>query len=300
MTKRDFDAEFRIIRPDGSIRYIHAVGHAVSSTPGDAIEFVGTTRDLTEGKRAEEALRNAQDELARVSRLTTMGELAASIAHEINQPLGAIVTNATASLHWLECDEPDLAKARAAISRIADDGMRAAEVIRGIRALARKVGPELARLDVKDAIEEVLALTRSDRQRHGIELSTDLRLGDRPVFADRVQLQQVMLNLILNGIEAMSGITDRPRLLTISSAPAEDGGLLVTIEDTGTGLDPKIAEHIFDPFFTTKPNGMGLGLSICRSIIEAHGGRFWAQPRRPHGTAFRFTVPAKPLEALSA
>ena len=163
MTKRDFDAEFRIIRPDGSIRYIHAVGHAVSSTPGDAIEFVGTTRDLTEGKRAEEALRNAQDELARVSRLTTMGELAASIAHEINQPLGAIVTNATASLHWLECDEPDLAKARAAISRIADDGMRAAEVIRGIRALARKVGPELARLDVKDAIEEVLALTRSDR-----------------------------------------------------------------------------------------------------------------------------------------
>ena len=298
--RRDFDMEFRIVRPDGSIRHIHAVGHAISSAPGDVIEFVGTIRDLTESKQAEEALRNAQVELARVSRLTTMGELAASIAHEINQPLGAIVTNATASLRWLERDEPDLAKARAAISRIADDGMRAAEVIRGIRALARKVGPELVKLDVEDAIQEVLALTRSERQRHGVELCTDLHPGDRPVFGDRVQLQQVMLNLILNGIEAMSGVTDRPRLLTISSAPAEDGGLLVAIEDTGTGLDPTIAEHIFEPFFTTKPNGMGMGLSICRSIIEAHGGRFWAQPRWPHGTAFRFTVPAKPLQALSA
>ena len=178
--------------------------------------------------------------------------------------------------------------------------MRAAEVIRGIRALARKVGPELVKLDVEDAIQEVLALTRSERQRHGVELCTDLHPGDRPVFADRIQLQQVMLNLISNGIEAMSGVTDRPRLLSISSAPAEDGGLLVAIEDTGTGLDPTIAEHIFEPFFTTKPNGMGMGLSICRSIIEAHGGRFWAQPRRPHGTAFRFTVPARPPQALSA
>jgi PAS domain S-box-containing protein len=298
--RRDFDTEFRIIRPDGVIRHIHGVGHAVSSVPGDSIEFVGTTRDLTESKRAEEALRNARDELARVSRLTTMGELAASIAHEINQPLGAMVTNATASLRWLERDQPDLAKARAAISRIADDGMRAAEVIRGIRALARKVGPELVRLDVTDAIQEVLALTRSERQRHGIELSTDLRPGDRPVFGDRVQLQQVVLNLIMNSIEAMSGITDRPRVLTISSSPAEEGGLLVAIKDTGTGLDPKIAERMFEPFFTTKSNGMGMGLSICRSIIEAHGGRFWVQPLRPHGTAFHFTVPAKPPQALSA
>jgi PAS domain S-box-containing protein len=296
----DFDTEFRIIRPDGSIRHIYAVGHVVFTAPGDAIEFVGTMRDLTESKRAEEALRNAQIELARVSRLTTMGELAASIAHEINQPLGAMVTNATASLRWLERGEPGLAKARAAISRIADDGMRAAEVIRGIRALARKVGPELVSLDVKGAIEEVLALTRSERQRHGIELRTDLRLRDRPVFADRVQLQQVMLNLIINGIEAMSGVTDRSRVLSISSAPAEDGGLLVAIEDTGTGLDPKIAERIFEPFFTTKPNGMGMGLSICRSIIEAHGGRFWVEPRRPHGTAFCFTLPAKPPHAPGA
>jgi signal transduction histidine kinase len=149
-------------------------------------------------------------------------------------------------------------------------------------------------------VDSALALTRSERQRHSIELYTNLRLGDQPVFADRVQLQQVMLNLIMNGIEAMSGITDRPRVLTISSAPAEDGGLLVAIEDTGTGLDPKIAERIFEPFFTTKPNGMGMGLPICRSIIEAHGGRFWVQPRQPHGTAFRFTVPTKPPQALSA
>ena len=178
--------------------------------------------------------------------------------------------------------------------------MRAANVIRGLRALARKTGPEMASLDVNDAIQDVLALTRSEQQRHRVRLTTRLFAGDQPVFADRVQLQQVLLNLVLNGIEAMAEITDRPRELAIVSEPAEAGGMLISVEDTGPGLDPAIAERIFEPFFTTKTNGMGLGLSICRSIIEAHGGRFWASPCKPHGTAFRFILPAKPHQALSA
>jgi signal transduction histidine kinase len=221
-----------------------------------------------------------------------MGELAASIAHEINQPLSAIVTNANAGLRWLNRGEPDLDEARGAISRIASDGVRAGGVIRGLRALATKTEPDLASFDINDAMQEVLALTRSERQQHGVELRTDLFTGDRLVFGDRVQLQQVMLNLIMNGIEAMSAVTDRPRVLAISSERVEAGGVVVAVEDTGTGLDPTSADRIFDPFFTTKPNGMGMGLSICRSIIEAHGGRFWASPRAPHGAAFRFTVPA--------
>jgi C4-dicarboxylate-specific signal transduction histidine kinase len=287
-----FQQEYRIVLPDGSVRHQLSVGHPGVNDSGDP-EFIGTVMDMTERKRAEEALRSAQAELARAARLTTMGELAASIAHEINQPLGAIVTNANACLRWLNRGEPDLDEAREAISRIARDGMRAGDVIRGLRALAKKSGPDLAKLDIDDAIQEVLVLTHNERQRHGVELRTDLFTGDQPVFGDRVQLQQVMLNLIMNGIEAMSTVTDRPRVLAISSEPAEGGGVLVAVEDTGTGLDQASADRIFDPFFTTKPNGMGMGLSICRSIIEAHGGRFWASPRAPNGTAFRFTVPAE-------
>jgi len=247
--------------------------------------------DITERRNAEEALRNAQAELARVARLTTMGELVASITHEINQPLAAIVTQSDAGLRFLYRDEPDLDEVREALSSIGQDGMRAADVIRGLRALAKKSGPELAKLDINDAIREVLALTRSELQRHSVVLLADLSAGDRPVLGDKVQLQQVLLNLIMNGIQAMAAVTDRRRELTVSVALAEPDCLQVAIEDTGPGLNPAVAKRIFEPFFTTKPDGLGMGLAISRSIVEAHGGRLWLSPRAPHGADVRFTVP---------
>jgi signal transduction histidine kinase len=179
------------------------------------------------------------------------------------------------------------------LSYIIQDGRRAAEIIENLRALTNKSGPQLRRLDINGAIQEILALTRSELTRHDLVLHTDLSTGDRTVFGDRVQLQQVMLNLIVNGIEAMSAVMDRPKVLTISSERVEsDGGVLVAVKDTGAGIDPAIADRIFESLFTTKSNGMGMGLSICRSIIKAHGGSFWASPNTPHGAIFQFTLPA--------
>lgn len=237
----------------------------------------------------EDALREARAELARAARLTIMGELAASIAHEINQPLAAIVSNGGAGLRWLSRDTPNLDEVRDSITHMMSDAKRAADVVRGLRGLAKKSGPQLTTLDIDDTIHEVLALTRSEAQRQGVVLRTVLAAGDRPVIGDRVQLQQVLLNLILNGIDAMQ--TTDTKELTVLSAVTEPGSVLVSVEDSGPGLDPAIAQRIFDPFFTTKADGLGMGLSICRSIIEVHGGRLWVSPRMPHGTALRFTVP---------
>jgi PAS domain S-box-containing protein len=288
-----FQHEYRIFLADGSVKHLQSVGHPDIAESGH-VEYIGTVMDITGRKRAEQALRDAQADLAYVTRLTMMGELAASLAHEINQPLAAIVTNGSAGLRWLNQDPADLGEVRAAFSRIVRDGARAGDVIRGLRALAKKIGPELAKLDINDAIDEVLALTRSELHRHGVVLHTDLLAGDRSAFADRVQLQQVLMNLILNGIEAMKAVAGRQRILTISSEAAEPDGVLVAVADTGPGLDPDTADRIFEPFFTTKPQGLGMGLSICRSIVTAHGGRLWASPNAPYGTVFRFTVPQGP------
>jgi C4-dicarboxylate-specific signal transduction histidine kinase len=271
----------------------------------DAVEadlrsvFLYETR-LADEKRVKERLEarvtERTAELARVARLTTMGELVASIAHEINQPLTGVVTNGQAGLRWLNRDKPDLDQARNVLSCIVSDGIRAGEVIRCLRALAKKSGPELAQIDIDDAVREVQALTRSELQRHGVTLHTDLSADHRPVFGDRVQLQQVLLNLIMNGVEAMRAVTERPKILAITSEPVEPSGVLMAIEDAGTGLDPATADRIFDPFFTTKSDGLGMGLSICRSIIDAHGGRLWVSPGVRCGTVFRFTVPGVPIK----
>jgi C4-dicarboxylate-specific signal transduction histidine kinase len=249
--------------------------------------------DVTDRKHAEEALRAAQTELAHAARLTTLGELTASIAHEINQPLAGIASNGAAGLNWLNRKKPDLNQARDAFSRIVRDSARASDVIRGLRALAKKSGPQLTKLDIDDAIREVVALTGGELRRNAVALHVDLAAGDRPVLGDRVQLQQVLLNLIMNGVEAMRGVTERKRELTVSSTLAEPGSVLISVEDTGAGLDPAVAQRIFEPFFTTKSEGLGMGLSICRSIVEGHRGRLWASPRVPHGAALRFTVPAE-------
>jgi len=236
-------------------------------------------------------LRDVQADLARVARLTTLGELAASLAHEINQPLTAIATSGNACLRWLNRDQPDLASARDAASRVVRDAHRAGDVIRSLRSLTQKSGPQLTTLDIRDAIEEVLALIRGELQRQGVVLHTDLAPGGWPVLGDRVQLQQVLLNLIMNAIQAMAAVSDRRRELTVSVARAEPDRVQVLVEDTGPGLDPAIAPRIFDPFFTTKSDGLGMGLSICRSIIEAHGGQLGVSSRASHGAAFHFTIP---------
>jgi C4-dicarboxylate-specific signal transduction histidine kinase len=248
--------------------------------------------DVTRRKRAAGTPGDAQADLAHLARLATMGELAVSIAHEINQPLGAIATQAAACLRWLERDEPDLDKAREGLVRVERDARRAWDVVRGLTTLARRSRPQQSEVDIDTAIEEVLSFVRSETILHGITLRSDLHAGNRCVYGDRVQLQQVLLNLIMNSIEAMKATADLPRLLTVSSELTAAGGMLMTVEDTGAGLDPAIADRIFDGFCTTKPNGMGMGLSICRSIIEAHGGQIWASPCAPHGAIFQFLLPA--------
>jgi PAS domain S-box-containing protein len=294
MEKNDFNVEHRLMMPDGSVKHIRSVARLSTDEAPQSWVYVGAVIDITERKRAEgehERLRQLEADLAHMNRLTTMGELTASIAHEINQPLAAIVAQSAAALRFLDRDDPDLDEARDSLSSIMEGGMRAGEVIRGLRALAGKSGPQLTRLDLDDVIRQVLALARGELLRHDVVLRTDLAVDDRPVTGDRVQLQQVLLNLIMNGVEAMRGVTERRRELTVSSTFAEQTSVLVSVKDTGPGIVPALAERMFQPFFTTKSDGLGMGLAICRSIVEAHGGRLWVSPRVARGADVRFTVP---------
>ena len=247
-------------------------------------------RTRAERSRAEHALREAQAELAHVTRVMTMGELAASIAHEINQPLAAVVTNANACLRWLTGPTPNLDEAQAAVARIARDGNRASDVIGRIRALVKKSATEQAHLDINEVIQEVLGLIQTEIRKNEVVLRMKLAPDLPRILGDRVQLQQVILNLMMNGIEAMSAVTDRSRDLLIRSCRYESDKVLIAVQDSGTGLETESLDHLFTAFFTTKPKGMGMGLAISRSIIEAHGGKLWASPNDGPGATFQFTL----------
>jgi C4-dicarboxylate-specific signal transduction histidine kinase len=241
--------------------------------------------------RASEALHEAQAELAHVNRVTAMGQLAASITHEVNQPLAGMVTNAGASLRWLARQPPDVEEARQALDRIIRDGERASDVIGRIRALIQKAPPRQDSVAINDAILEVIALTRGEVVKHGVAVQTQLAEGLPPIPGDRVQLQQVLLNLILNAVQAMSGVREGSRTLRISTGPEAAGGVLVSVQDSGPGLPPERVDRLFEAFYTTKPGGMGMGLSICRSIVEAHGGQIWAARTAGPGATMQFTLP---------
>lgn len=289
--KKPYDVSYRAVLPDGTLKHIHTVGTPVLDNTGEVTELIGVSMDETERIRANAALQEAQAELARVARLTTMGELAASIAHEINQPLAAVVANGNAALRWLDRATPELAEAKEALAGVIQEGNRASEVIGGIRAFLRNRKPDYVATDINEAIREVLALTMNTLRGRDVVVQTSLPREVPPVLGDRVQLQQVIMNLVINGADAMNAVTGRSRILRIGSELDGADSVVVTVGDCGTGIDESIRSRVFDPLFTTKSTGMGMGLPICSGIVRAHGGRLWAAPAVPHGTEFRFTVP---------
>jgi PAS domain S-box-containing protein len=293
-TVQPFEKEY--FRKDGSRAPVLIGSVTLEESETEGVAFV---LDLTERKRAEAEARESerryrevQMELAHANRVATMGQLTASIAHEVNQPIAATVTNAQAALRWLDSRPPDLEETRLALSRILNSGIRAGNVLDRIRALIQKVPARTDRFDINDTILDVVALTRSELSSNRVSLQTQFAQGLPLVQGDRVQLQQVILNLIVNAIEAMSGVSEA-RELWISTEINASTGALVAVRDSGPGLDPASLEHLFDAFYTTKSSGMGMGLSICRSIIEAHGGRIWAEANVPQGAAFQFTLPSQ-------
>jgi len=287
----DFEYEHRLQMRDHSVKYLHLVAHATRDQEG-RLEYIGAVQDVTQRRLSEEALGKARLELAHVARVTSLGALTASIAHEVIQPIGAARNNAHAALRFLAGDPPDLAEVREALECVVNDTYRAGDIVGRIRDQVKKVPPRMEGVELNDAIEEVIALVRGELSKHRVSVQMQLAEGLSPVHGDRVQLQQVMLNLILNAIEAIISVDDEVRELVISTESSPSEGLLIAVGDSGPGVAPEDRERIFESFYTTKASGVGIGLSICRSIIEAHGGRLWADAHQPRGAVFRFTLPA--------
>ena len=299
--RSDFEVDFRTVLPDSSTKYIRSIGHPVFSASGELVEFVGTGVDVTERRQAEEErerLRQVQADLAHINRVTTMGELTASLAHEINQPIAAAATDARTCLRWLAREQPDIGEARESAARVVNAVTRAADIISRLRQLFKKGAPQTNLVDVSEVIQEMVVLLRSEASRHSVSILTELSENLPQVVADRVQLQQILMNLMLNGIEAMQDTTSEGQL-TIRSLMAERGQLLISVSDTGVGVPREQADQIFNAFFTTKAQGTGMGLSISRSIVESHGGRLWATSNSGGGATFSFTLPSAEAQELS-
>jgi PAS domain S-box-containing protein len=296
-----YEVDERVRSATGEYRAVLIRAAPLRDERGAIAKWYGVSTDIEERRRAAEALRTSEEQLQRtlaelawVSRVTMLGELTAAIAHEVKQPIAAAVTNAEAALEWLDGRPPDLEEVRGALARIVKDGHRAGDVIERVRALVKKTPSRRDCWDISGAVREVIDLTRGEAAKHSVLVETKLADGLPLIEGDRVQLQQVMLNLVINAVEAMGGDSEGPRELLISSLRGEAGEVVVAVRDSGPGLAPPLHEQVFDAFYTTKQTGLGLGLSICRSIIEAHGGRLWASANVPRGAVFQFTLPARP------
>jgi PAS domain S-box-containing protein len=292
--RTDFDIEHRLLLPDGTIKHLHLIARVVLNEP-NRLQFAGAIRDVTAAKHAEDRWQRAQSELAYVTRVSALGQMAASIAHEINQPLTAIVTSGYACLRWLDRDVPQPAEASAAVRRMIENGKRASDVVQGIRALARKSGPQRVELNLNDIVADIIPLVQREMLEHRVSPRLDLAPGLPRVLGDRVQLQQVIINFVINAVQSMATVTDRPRRLVIRSEQTDAGDVRLAVEDSGAGIAVDSESRLWDAFFSTKPDGMGMGLAISRSIIEAHGGRVWAGPSAGGpGATFWFALPPPP------
>lgn len=288
--RRAFNCKYHIIRPDGLVKHMRGRAQPVFEIARELTEYVGAVADITERRRAEESVGGMQAELARASHAITLRQLMASIAHEVNQPLAALIVNANAAVRWLEWEKPQTTKARQALSRIVRDGNRASDIITRIRGLVAKTSPLRVPLSLNSVVHEVLVLLNTELRRGNVKVRTDLTERLALIRGDRVQIQQVLLNLLMNAIEAMDAVTAWPRRLVIATA-GDALGVVLSVKDCGTGLTKGQLESIFEPFYSSKPRGMGIGLSISRSIIEAHGGRLWATRNKAAGTTFKFRLP---------
>jgi len=292
--KTEYEHEHRIVLRDGTVKHLQGIGYPVLNASGEVVEVVGTTVDITERKRTEEErerLRQVEADLAHINRVNMMGELSASIAHEVSQPLTGIVSNGSACLRFLAGDAPNLDEARDAVRDIVRDGKRAGEVIARIRAMTKRASPPSEKLDLNETIRDVLILVADEAKRKTVVIEAQFADDLAPVSGDQVQLQQVVLNLVMNGIEAMSDMDEGRRQLTITTRNIDQDQVQVIVKDSGTGIDPNKMGKIFDPFYTTKTGGTGMGLSICRSIVQNHGGKLWGTANDGPGTTFHFSLP---------